>query len=168
MGYGGLIFTVSALMIFCRLGLASRPRKGADLFGDGCDRARDRGGYRVRIFPDIYHVDVCVQDRGRRGFACPIFFRDLSSQSSGRLTVLIGLGLAVLLLTLPAGRLCRDHHYRMGLCFALVIGRQSFVLIRSSGPCLWYRSLPRRLLLGSRLFCCLGLVAPVSTTWSSG
>ena len=49
------------------------PAQGRGSIRDGRDRARDRGGYRVRIFPDIYHVDVCVQDRGRRGFGCLIF-----------------------------------------------------------------------------------------------
>lgn len=125
MGYGGLIFTVSALMIFCH-GLASRPRKGADLFVTGAI-GLVTAVVTVFVFFPIFIMLMSAFRTEDGGGSLVLFFQRLVESKLWQIDCLIGAGscgVAVnsFLLAVCVGIITTA----LGLCFALVIVRTGF------------------------------------------
>ena len=125
MGYGGLIFTVSALMIFCH-GLASRPRKGADLFVT-CAIGLVTAVVTVFVFFPIFIMLMSAFRTEDGGGSLVLFFQRLVESKLWQIDCLLGAGscgVAVnsFLLAVCVGIITTV----LGLCFALVIVRTGF------------------------------------------
>ena len=125
MGYGGLLFTLASLMIFCQ-GLASRPKKGADLFVTGAI-GLVTAVVTVFVFFPIFIMLMSAFRTDDGGGSLLAFFQRVFESQLWRIDCLVssgacGVAINSFLLAVTVGVITTT----LGLCFALVITRTGF------------------------------------------